>query len=257
MIWLSSFKWIQIVPGDQTGERLMIASGKIHEAAGDARLLPYRWLVRSPNPLGDACMSLPAVRALKKSQPNVHLTVCCRDNLAPMWAAREEVDAVIPFAKGLGPFAVGQMIRRNGSFDEGLVLPNSFRSAFELRLAGVSRLTGYARYQRGILLHRAVKEPAPSPEKQHHVHRYLHLIEAMGIQMGPLEELLAIPTAPTPMTGGSAGGAIHLGICPGAEYGNAKRYPIERYAAAIEALRSRRADLTIRVSIFGSWQSPG
>ncbi len=230
----------------------MTAPGQLYEPAGGVSPVAYRWIVRSPNPLGDACMSLPAVRALKKSRPDIHLTVCCRDNLAPMWAARAEVDAVIPFAKSLSPFAVGRLIREQGRFDEGLLLPNSFRSALELRLGGVRTLTGYARYQRGILLRRAVKEPAPSPEKQHHVHRYLHLIEAMGITMEPIAELLAIPPAPTPLAGAAATGEIHLGICPGAEYGNAKRYPIKRYAAAIETLRSHRPDLTIRVSIFGS-----
>jgi heptosyltransferase II len=230
----------------------MTAPGQPHEPAGGAESSSYRWIVRSPNPLGDACMSLPAVRALKKSRPGLHLTVCCRENLAPMWAARVEVDAVIPFSKSLGPLAVGRLIREHGPFDEGLLLPNSFRSALELRLGGVRKLTGYARYQRSLLLRLAVKEPIPSPEKQHHVHRYLHLIEAMGIAMEPLGELLAIPPAPTPLDGVSAGGEIHLGICPGAEYGNAKRYPIERYAAAIEALRAHRSDLTIRVSIFGS-----
>jgi lipopolysaccharide heptosyltransferase II len=229
----------------------MTAPGQFHEPAGGPEAAPYRWLVRSPNPLGDACMSLPAVRALKKSRPGIHLTVTCRDNLAPMWAARDEVDAVIPFSKSLGPLSVGRLIREHGPYDEGLLLPNSFRSALELRLGGVRRLTGYARYQRSFLLQRAVKEPLPSPEKQHHVHRYLHLIEAMGITMEPIDELLAIPPAPTPIAG-NAESEIHLGICPGAEYGNAKRYPIERYAEAIGNLRTNRPDLKIRVSIFGS-----
>lgn len=200
-------------------------------------------------------MSLPAVRALKKSRPHLHLTVCCRANLAAMWEAQAEVDEVIPFSKGLSPYAVGRLIRAHRPFDEGLLLPNSFRAALELRLGGVRNVTGYSRYGRGILLRRAVKEPDPLPEKRHHVHRYLHLVEAMGIPMGSLEDLLAIPPPPTRLDDPAAertGGGIHLGICPGAEYGNAKRYPIERYAAAIEKLRARRPDLVIRVSIFGS-----
>lgn len=233
----------------------MMAPGQYHEPAGGAAVASRRWLVRSPNPLGDACMSLPAVRALKKSHPNLHLTVCCRENLAPMWEAQAEVDEVIPFAKGLGPGAVGRLIRARGPFDGGLLLPNSFRSALELRLGGVRKLTGYSRHGRGLLLSGAVQEPDPSPEKRHHVHRYLHLVEAMGIPMAPIEDLLAIPSPPTGFDDPAEGGAkrdIHLGICPGAEYGNAKRYPIKRYAAAVGELRARRPDLTIRVSIFGS-----
>lgn len=211
---------------------------------------PWRLLVRSPNPLGDACMSLPAVRALKQSRPNVHLTVCCRENLAPMWEAREEIDEVIPFSRSLNPWQVGGVIRRSGTFDEGVLLPNSFRSALELWLGGVRNLGGYNRYQRRILLRTPVAEPVPSPDKQHHVHRYLHLAEAVGASIEPIDTLLAIPPAPTPIGEGEK--EIHVGVCPGAEYGNAKRYPIDRYARAIEQLRERRSDLSIRVSIFGS-----
>jgi heptosyltransferase II len=196
-------------------------------------------------------MALPAVVALKKGRPGLHLTICCRENLAPLWASCEEVDEVIAFPKTLRPAGVGRLIREHGPFDEGLLLPNSLRSALELRLGGVGRLTGYARNLRSFLLHRAVKRFVPSLEKRHHLYSYLRLVEAMGIEMEPLDELLAIPPPPTP-NAGNAGSEIHLGICPGAEYGNAKRYPIERYAEAIGNLRANRPDLKIRVSIFGS-----
>lgn len=222
-----------------------------------AELEPYRLLVRSPNPLGDACMALPAVRALKRGRPDVHLTVCCRGNLAPMWEAQPEVDAVIPFSKGLNPREVGRVIREaGGEFDAGILLPNSFRSALELRLAGVRYLAGYDRYQRKCLLRSAVAEPPvaekpdPSNPKQHHVWRYLHLVGKIGADVRPVDALLQIPPAPTPVVTGLK--EIHIGICPGAEYGNAKRYPIERYAEAIETLRRQRPDVTFLVSIYGS-----
>jgi heptosyltransferase II len=114
----------------------------------------------------------------------------------------------------------------------------------------VKPLTGYARYQREILLGTAVREASPAPGKEHHVHRYLQLVSAIGVPIEPLDEMLAIPPAPTPIQVGES--VIHLGLCPGAEYGNAKRYPIERYAKAVETLRARRPEITIRVSIFGS-----
>ena len=145
-------------------------------------------------------MSLPAVRALKRSRPGIHLTVSCRANLAPMWEAQEEVDAVIPFAKSLNPLQVGKLLRSHGPFDAGLLLPNSFRSALELRLGGVKPLTGYSRYQRGILLGTAVTEEASPAGKEHHVHRYLQLVAAIGVPIEPLEEMLAIPLAPTSRT---------------------------------------------------------
>ncbi|MCH1409844.1 MAG: lipopolysaccharide heptosyltransferase II [Verrucomicrobiales bacterium] len=224
----------------------MNAEGEPESSRSDQ---PKRFLVRSPNPLGDACMSLPAVRALKRSGPHVKISVCCRANLAPMWAAREEIDEVIPFSRDLNPFQVGRLLRKHGKFDYGVLLPNSFRSALELWLGGVGKLVGYNRHQRSLLLKQAVSEPE-SLETRHHVHRYLHLVEAMGIDISDIDSLLAIPDAPTPIQGGEK--EIYLGVCPGAEYGNAKRYPIRRYAEAIEKLRKKKPDVNFRVSIFGS-----
>jgi lipopolysaccharide heptosyltransferase II len=195
-------------------------------------------------------MSIPAVLALKRSRPGLSITVTCRENLAPLWESCDAVDAVIPFAKGLSPLAVGRLIRSHGTFDAGLLLPNSFRSALELRLGGVGRLAGYARHQRSLLLKQAVPETKPAEGRTHHVFRYLDLVGALGLPLGSDNDALAIPPPPTPLP--AVPREIHLGLCPGAEYGNAKRYPVDRYATAVTLLRERHPDLTIRVSIFGS-----
>lgn len=219
-----------------------------------------RCLVRSPNPLGDACMALPAVRALKKSGlptkdpetngPGVEITVCCRENLAPMWEARQEIDAVIPFPKGLSPSRVGRVLREHGPFDLGVLLPNSLRSALELRFGGVRRLVGYHRWLRRPLVGRSIPEPDSGGEPVHHVHRYLALAELVGADISDIDDLLALPPTPRPIPDPPE--EIHIGICPGAEYGNAKRYPVERYAEGIRSLRAKRPETRFSVSIYGS-----
>ncbi|MDF1850163.1 MAG: lipopolysaccharide heptosyltransferase II [Verrucomicrobiales bacterium] len=209
-----------------------------------------RYLVRSPNPLGDACMALPAVRALKKSGPDVEITICCRENLGPMWEARDEIDAVIPFSRDLPPREVGKLLRRHGTFDIGVLLPNSFRSALELKFGGVHRLVGYHRWLRWPLVWKSIPEPDADREPTHHVHRYLAIAELLGADLSDIDDLLALPPTPRPI--GSAEKKIHIGICPGAEYGNAKRYPVERYAEAIQSLRGKRPEIDISVSVFGS-----
>jgi len=195
-------------------------------------------------------MAIPAVRALRRARPGISVAIACRENLAPLWENCDAVDAVIPFAKGLSPLAVARVLRRQGPFYAGLLLPNSFRSALELRLGGVKRLAGYARRQRNLLLQLARPESGPAGDRSHHVFRYLDLVAGLGVTPGKLDEILSIPPAPCPLP--EAGRDIHLGLCPGAEYGNAKRYPVERYARAVTLLRERHPDATIRVSIFGS-----
>lgn len=228
----------------------MIATGADTNVDPGGWLSRKRWIVRSPNPLGDACMSIPAVRALKRANPAIRLTVACRENLAPLWASCDAVESVVPFAKGLSPLAVGRVIRSAGRFDAGLLLPNSFRSALELRLGGVGPLVGYAGHQRGWLLKLAVTEAPSEVDSRHDVHRYLDLVYALGVKPASLEETLALPPAPSPVPAEPT--EIHLGLCPGAEFGNAKRYPVERYARAVALLRERHPGIRFRVSIFGS-----
>ncbi len=228
----------------------MTSAGDIARPDGGLWLRKNRWLVRSPNPLGDACMSLPAVGALRRACPAARIAVACRENLVPLWEACDAVDEVVSFAKGLSPLAVGRLIRRRGPFDAGLLLPNSTRSALELRLGGVPALAGYAGHQRRLLLKLALRATPPGEGPRHQVHRYLDLVHALGVELAPLDEILAVPPTPAPLSPDPR--EVHLGLCPGAEYGNAKRYPVERYARAVSLLRERRPGTVIRVSIFGS-----
>ena len=48
---------------------------------------------------------------------------------------------------------------RTQRFDLGVLLPNSLRSALEMRLAGAKRLIGYARDGRSLLLSDAIPVP--------------------------------------------------------------------------------------------------
>src|SRR5204863_7588728 len=58
-------------------------------------LKPFRILIRSSNWLGDAAMSVPAVRAIKAGRPDARVTIAAQENVAPVWKLIPEVDAVI------------------------------------------------------------------------------------------------------------------------------------------------------------------
>src|ERR1700757_2253828 len=79
-------------------------------------LKPFRILIRSSNWLGDAVMSVPAVRAIKEGRPDVHVTIGAPEKIAPMWKLIPEVAAVIPLSDG-PLFSVVRQLRQQNPFD--------------------------------------------------------------------------------------------------------------------------------------------
>src|SRR6266436_2126136 len=97
-------------------------------------LKPFRILIRSSNWLGDAAMSVPAVRAIKAGRPDAHITIAAPVKIASMWKLVAEVDAIIPLP-GNRLLSVVRLLRRGPSFDAAILFPNSLRSALESWLA--------------------------------------------------------------------------------------------------------------------------
>jgi len=183
-------------------------------------LQKFRILVRSSNWLGDAVMSAPAVRAIKAGRPDAVVTVLSPAKLADFWRAMPEVDDVVEIAPKGNVFGVAWKIR--GKFDVAILFPNSARSALEVWLAGIPRRVGYEGHKRAWMLNQIVSEPKKSKKAQrpqHHTARYMRIAEKIGAE--PCD--IIFPSQPRPV------GRIRLGICPGAEYGGAKRWQPVRF----------------------------
>jgi heptosyltransferase II len=176
------------------------------------RLAPFRILVRSSNWLGDAAMSAPAVRRLKRGRPDVRVTVLVRSKLADFWRLMDEVDEVITIDPGESIFRVAQKIR--GNFDAAILFPNSVRSGIEAWLAGIPRRVGYARPWRDFFLNQLIPEPPFPAPLRHQTDHYLRMMDRIGAN---LDEPLAEADHRTEESG-------LAGLCPGAEYGPAKRW---------------------------------
>lgn len=193
-------------------------------AADPAALRPFRIVVRSPNWLGDAVMSIRAARAFKLGRPDARLSVLAPAKLAALWKSVPEVDTVISFAPRESVFSVAAKLR--GKFEVAVLFPNSLRSALEAWLAGIPRRVGFRGHRRARLLNQIIperkKKQAVKPE--HHADRYWRIAERCGATEPP-----ELPRRTPP----AAGPGI-IGICPGAEYGGAKRWPADRFRKAME-----------------------
>lgn len=196
-------------------------------------LLPFRVVVRSSNWLGDAVMSVPAVVAAKRSRPDLHLTVLSPAKLAPLWRRVPEVDEVIEILPGESPRHLGRRVRQ--TFDAAILFPNSLRSALEARALRVPRIAGYPGHQRRWLLG---QWPTFSPEAcGHHARSCLRLVHHCGAEV-PDQATFSRRTSEA-----REGRRPRIGVCPGAEYGPAKRWPAERFASAMaEFQRGAEAD---------------
>jgi len=168
-------------------------------------------------------------------------------------------------------------------FDLALVLPNSPRSALEVFLAGIPQRIGYARPWRNFLLTQTVASrpgavkmrkrteseirqlisPPGSSEisnqkseitnpAAHQIHEYLHLAAALGANPEPLPPQLFVAQEEIEAAKIKFGleniDRPVFGLNPGAEYGPAKRWPVEKFIAAAQTIQQRTNCLWI---LFG------
>jgi len=187
-------------------------------------LKPFRILIRSSNWLGDAVMSVPAVRAIKNGRPDVHVTIAAPDKIAPMWKLIPEVDAIIPLSES-SIFQVVRQLRQQKPFDVAVLFPNSLRVALESWLSGILRRVGYRGHCRSWLVNQIVREPRKPGPPEHHSLRFLRIARECGAETSNIE-------VPKPNQISNLEDQTLIGLCPGAEYGPAKRWLPERFAEA-------------------------
>ena len=143
---------------------------------------------------------------------------------------------VMPFGHGQFDFkgrkALAKTLRSEG-YDQAIVLPNSWKSALIPYFSNIPKRTGYIGEARWGLLNDARKLDKKLLTKT--VQRFVALADNPSDQIPtiPQPRLLINPAsvAEAKNTFGIAGLADKvLGLCPGAEYGPAKRWPERHYA---------------------------
>ena len=225
------------------------------------KMRPYdigRVVVRAPTWVGDAVMSVPALRELRALLPAANITVAAQPETADIFLDADFIDQVMVIESGF--FASAGQLRR-GKFDLALLFQNAFSAAARAFAARIRFRIGYDSDRRSALLTTAVPLP-PWRNERHESSYYLNIV-------GELERMLFRSTrianaeprfeivvadhrkhqaqALLNQQGASPGRPFAL-LCPGSINSRAKRWPAERYAE----LCDRLMDAGMQVALIGS-----
>lgn len=207
-----------------------------------------RILIVTPSWIGDTVAAQPLFMRLREQYPQARI-----DALAPPWVAAvlramPEINGDVidtPFAHGelhlAARWRLARMLAKRG-YDAAWVLPNSLKSALIPFLARIPKrigFTGEARY--GLINVRHTLDKTDLPLQ---VERYATLAGAPGETLRrPLPDPAlridhAAQTETLQQLGLSAASAPVI-FCPGAEFGPAKRWPVEHFASLARTLSAK------------------
>jgi heptosyltransferase II len=205
-------------------------------------------LVIGPSWVGDMVMAQCLFAALKELHPDHAIDV-----VAPAWAApllgrmpevRARIDA--PFKRREAGFSARWRLGRSlvGRYQRSYVLPGSWKSALMPFFAGVPKRTGYLRELRYGLINDVVA--LPDALKRKTAETFFRLAQGGSFRAPHLTVETQNQARLLAEHGLTSGGFAAL--MPGAEFGPAKRWPAESYAALARSLIARG----MAVALFGS-----
>jgi heptosyltransferase-2 len=214
-----------------------------------------RILVRATNWLGDAVLSLPALRAVRERFPEAYLAVSARPWVAELYRREPFCDQLLEYPKGMRRRELARTLRGQ-RFDCALLLPNAFAAALMVWLARIPHRIGYSRDGRAALLTEAVRPPEPGEVPAHECYYYLELLRRAGIleRLPVVNRIELSNVEATRQAGQDTFRRMGLeeavvGLSPGAQNSRAKQWPAENFAGAAVRLAG---ELGAGVALFGS-----
>jgi len=245
-------------------------------------------LVRGTNWLGDAVLTTPALQRLREKFPEAHIALLTPEKLAALWKNHPAIDEIISFKAGENVFSVGQKLRAGdfdlalvlpnsqrsaieawlAGIPQRIGYARPWRDFFltqiiterpgavrmrKLSVAEIKRRTGVSPVSKIITGNIETGEMPVLQPTAHQIHEYLHLAAALGANPEPVAPRLEVGANEVPGLDWSLPpqgrrAEYVIGLNPGAEYGPAKRWPVEKFAAAANELYRR---MSCEFLIFG------
>ncbi len=213
-------------------------------------------LVMGPSWVGDMVMAHSLFQSIKQKNPNVQIDVAAPAWTLPLLERMPEVSETIalPFKHGELAFweriAFGKSLK-NKAYSQSISLVNSLKSALLPWAAGIPKRTGFLGEMRYGLLNDI--RPLDKVILPKTVQRFI----ALGLNKNQTIDTIPQPKLITNTTNitqtlnkldiKNTNKKI-LGLCPGAEYGDAKRWPVEHFAETANAIINKGW----QVWLFGS-----
>jgi heptosyltransferase-2 len=216
-----------------------------------------RILILGPSWVGDMVLAHSLFQSLKTRHHDAYLAVAAPAWTLPLLSRMPEVDEAIALPFQHGEIALGARVRfglglRDQHFTQAILLVNSFKSAILPVAAGIPRRTGFlGEFRYGLLNDIRPLDKAALP-------RTVDRFSVLGLERGEvLPALLPQPRLRADLAnahvtlqrlGITWPAAPVLALCPGAEYGSAKRWPEAYYAEVANRMLARGW----QVWLFGS-----
>lgn len=216
---------------------------------------PTSILIIGPSWVGDMVLAHSAIQTIKQRHPKAHIDVAAPAWTLPILARMPEVREGLPLPFKHGTLALSERIKIGRvlaakHYDQAILLVNSLKSAVIPFVANIPVRTGFlGEFRYGLLndIRPLNKQRLPKT-----VDRFNALAYPSGTDNIPTPQPklrvdeTALPALFTRF--GIASNKKILGLCPGAEYGEAKRWPAEYYAEVANAALAQGW----QVVLFGS-----
>jgi len=187
------------------------------------KLRSLSMLVRVPNGVREACLAIPALRALKRGRPDVHLTVLTEPQLLPIWRSIPECDDLLVVgAEDPDRMKIG--------FDVGVILSLEDDAIAQIRRYQIDRLLGMESLATAAKLDEILKMPRKLGPPEHRQRTYLRIPQRLGAEVvndpsifAPIHRAIP-PNAETPM----------IAVAPGSEDGSSYSWEQSRFIEMIQ-----------------------
>ena len=215
-------------------------------------------LIRAANWVGDAIMTTPVIRGVRKNFPKANISILAKPWVIPVYENNPYIDDIIVYQnntrhkKGIGTLRLSKDIK-SYDFDLAFLLQNAFEAALISFFSGIPERLGYNTDGRTLLLNRSVKF-GPALKKRHLIDYYIGILKNAGLKDdGRQLDLFITKTEKQNAKKKLKENSIDrekpvIGINPGGTGGTAKRWFPERYALLAEQLADT---LGVKILLFG------